>query len=300
MNSYPLCIYHGYCADGFAAAWAVGKAFPTVEYHAGVYGSPPPDVTGRDVLIVDFSYKRPILDEMATKARTITVLDHHKTAAEDLAGLPPPIDGAYNPDAIVAWQQECNSPNALHALFDMNRSGAQITWDYLHPTMPRPLLVDYVGDRDLWRFKLPLSREVNAYVSAFEQTLGNWDHLDRCLHDHMDVQRIAEMGGAIDLKHRKDIVDLVKVSRRTMVIGGHTVPVANLPGTMASDAGNLMAAGEKFAATYYDAPDGRRFSLRSTDAGLDVSAIAKQYGGGGHRNASGFKARLGWEGELPA
>ena len=37
--------------------------------------------------------------------------------------------------------------------------------------------------------------------------------------------------------------------------------------------------------------------LRSTDDGLDVSEIAKQYGGGGHRNAAGFRMDSGWEGE---
>ena len=85
-----LCIYHGNCADGFGAAWAVRAAFDPrrIEFHAGVYQSPPPDVTGRLVLMVDFSYKRPVLEEMADKALAILVLDHHKTAAEDLAGLP--------------------------------------------------------------------------------------------------------------------------------------------------------------------------------------------------------------------
>lgn len=34
----PLCIYHGNCQDGFAAAWCVRRAFgPQVEFVAGVY-----------------------------------------------------------------------------------------------------------------------------------------------------------------------------------------------------------------------------------------------------------------------
>lgn len=295
----PLCIYHGKCADGFTAAWAVRKALGDCDFHAGVYGQPAPDVARRDVVMVDFSYKRPVLDAMAKVAGTITILDHHKTAAEDLAGLPPPIEGSYNPSAIEAWQRECNSPNALHALFDMERSGAQIAWDYFHPGRDRPLLVDYVGDRDLWRFSLPMSREVNAFVFAHDYTFENWDHLDRMLRDHMDVQRVAEMGGAIEQKHHKDVAELVEVTRRTMIIGGYAVPVANIPYTLTSDAGNLMAKGERFAACYWDTPTGRVFSLRSTNEGLDVSAIAAQYGGGGHRNASGFQRPLGWEGDRP-
>jgi oligoribonuclease NrnB/cAMP/cGMP phosphodiesterase (DHH superfamily) len=74
-----------------------------------------------------------------------------------------------------------------------------------------------------------------------------------------------------------------------MNIGGHNVPMANLPYTLTSDAGHLLAKGEPFAGCYWDTPKGRVFSLRSQDDGLDVSEIAKQYGGGGHKNASGFR-----------
>ena len=87
MTSY-LCIYHGNCADGFGAAWAVRAALKDVEFFTGHYGDDPPDVTGRHVIMVDFSYKRPVLDRMAMAARSILILDHHKSAAEDLVGIP--------------------------------------------------------------------------------------------------------------------------------------------------------------------------------------------------------------------
>ncbi len=76
-----------------------------------------------------------------------------------------------------------------------------------------------------------------------------------------------------------------------MVIGGITVPVASLPYTLTSDAGHLMATehASKIGVCYWDTPQGRVFSLRSTDDGPDVSEIAKQYGGGGHAHASGFR-----------
>ena len=79
-----MCIYHGNCADGFGAAWVVRKALGEIDFHPGKYQEPPPDVTGKDVVMVDFSYKRPVLLEMAEKANSILILDHHKTAAEDL------------------------------------------------------------------------------------------------------------------------------------------------------------------------------------------------------------------------
>jgi hypothetical protein len=59
-----------------------------VEFHAAGYDDPPPPVTDQDIVIVDFSYNRLVFDEIARDARTVLVLDHHKTAAEELLGLP--------------------------------------------------------------------------------------------------------------------------------------------------------------------------------------------------------------------
>lgn len=296
--SKHLCIYHGNCADGFTAAWAVAQAFgeDNIEFHEGHYGQPHPDVTGRDVILVDFSYKRAVLEEMGRCASTILVLDHHKSARDDLAGFPLPLAGEYNPAAMAAYQHENNAPFAIHALFDMERSGAGIAWDYFNIVHPRPLLVDYVEDRDLWRFNLPQSREINAYIFAHDYTFPNWSALDGFIEDD-DGQSCAALGGAIELKHHKDVRELVKASKRRMVIAGYDVPVANLPYTLSSDAGHLMAQEEPFAACYIDTPKGRTFSLRSSDDGADVSVVATVYGGGGHARAAGFTMPIGWEGE---
>lgn len=282
--SKVLCIYHGNCQDGFGAAWAVRHGFDRrrIEFHAGVYQDPPPDVTGRHVLLVDFSYKRPVLLEMAKKARTILILDHHKSAAEDLAGfraLAPADEWGDDTLELVA-----DSPERIAVLFDMERSGAGIAWDFFH-NFARPALIDHIEDRDLWRFKLPGTREIAAALFSHPYDFDLWD----TLMDDDYLETLRTEGAAIERKHHKDVAELVGVTKRRMTIGGHSVPVANLPYTLTSDAGNLMAEGEPFAACYWDTPDGRVFSLRSKPEGADVSAIAKEYGGGGHKNASGFR-----------
>jgi oligoribonuclease NrnB/cAMP/cGMP phosphodiesterase (DHH superfamily) len=293
----PLCIYHGNCADGFGAAWVVRRFFGAdqVDFHAGFYGAEPPDVTGRDVVMVDFSFKRPVLDVMSDKAHSILILDHHKTAQEELDGLPPP------PATGLAWVRTATSTLSQNArttaLFDMSRSGAGLAWDYFFPDQKRPALIDTIEDRDLWRFALPHTREVQASVFSYPYDFRTWDFLMARGKDHMGIQDMAQEGSAIERKHHKDIAELVEASKRRMVIGGLDVPVANLPYTLSSDAGHLMSAGEPFSACYMDTPRGRIFSLRSSDAGADVSEIAKRYGGGGHRNAAGFQAPIGWEGD---
>ncbi|PPC99618.1 MAG: phosphohydrolase [Methylotenera sp.] len=261
--SKPLCIYHAKCADGFTAAWVVKLALGDVEFYPGVHQSPPPDVTDRDVIIVDFSYKRPVIEEMLKTAKSILILDHHKSAMEDLG-------------ILLAPNLEIN--------FDMEHSGAMMTWMHYFPNRASPMLIQMVEDRDLWKFTLEGTREVAAAIFAHEYTFENWDMLMNA-----DISDLITAGKAIEKKHFKDIHELLTITQRRLIIHGVNVPAANLPYTMSSDAGHIMAKGEAFAACYYDGPDGRNFSLRSNDDGMDVSAIAKMYGGGGHRNAAGFK-----------
>ena len=266
----PLCIYHGNCADGFGAAW-VFKRFADREFdfHAGVYQDAPPDVTGRDVYLVDFSYKRTVVEEILKTATRVVLIDHHKTAIDDLAPL--------------------IADKSIEALVDLEHSGAVLAWLWFHgndQTMPE--LLRHIEDRDLWRFALPNTREIQANVFSYPYDFAVWDTLME-----LPLGDLLAGGSAIERKHHKDIAELVEVTQRYAQIGGTAVPIANLPYTLTSDAGHLMASqfdgGKQFAACYWDTATGRNFSLRSTNEGVDVSEIAKQYGGGGHRNAAGFR-----------
>jgi uncharacterized protein len=299
-----LCIYHGNCADGFGAAWVVREALGEahVEFYSGIYQRSPPDVTGRDVIMVDFSYKRPVLESMIHQAKSFLVLDHHKTAKEDLSFLNFPPPAQY-------WLENIQSTKgyAACAYFDIERSGAGLTWDFFFPGRPRPRLIDHIEDRDLWRFALPGTREIQACIFSYPYDFEKWtDLVDQCESDSGRADMVIE-GLAIERKHFKDIRELLDVVVRPMKfrVGGQqfregekvqwfheVVPVANLPYTMVSDAGHLMCEQDSslpFAGCYYDGPDGRNFSLRSLKGKTDVSEIAKLYGGGGHANAAGFR-----------
>ena len=278
MPTPTLCIYHAHCSDGFGAAWAVWMRYgDAVAFHAGAHGSLPPDCKGEDVLLVDFSYKLAGMEQIIAEAKTVTILDHHKTAQADIQPL---LDAG-----------------TILGEFDMERSGAAMAWDWCFPGEPRPRLIQHIQDRDLWRFELKGTREIGAVLHTYEQEFEVWKTIAEALEQEETWQNYYATGSTLERRHLKDIKQLIEVTARTMVIGGERVPVANLPYMFASDAGNIMAENQSFAASYYDTAKGRKFSLRSRETGRDVSEIAVSYGGGGHARAAGFIMPVGWEGE---
>jgi len=262
----PLVIYHGNCADGFSAAWAVWKIHPDWEFYPGKYQEEPPDSTGRVVYFVDFSYKRPVILEMAKKAQDLTILDHHKSAEADLIDLPANV--------------------FVH--FDMDKSGARLAWEHFHASTPAPPLLLRVEDRDLWRFRYQDTKDVSAYLFSQNYEFEIWDWLMGLSADEVELEKMAGYGQVILKKQTKDIEELLQNKFR-IVLGDQEVWTANLPYTLCSEAGNILAQGEPFSSTFYLDGKSAIFSLRSTEDGVDVSEIAKQYGGGGHKHAAGFK-----------
>ena len=271
-----LCIYHGNCLDGFAAAWAVRHALgEKVEFHKGIHQQTPPDVSDRDVFLVDFSYKKDVLISMLKTAASITILDHHITAVQDLS--------------------ELMDSGELKGLFDMNKSGAMLAWEWFHPEQQAPELIAFIQDRDLWKFELEGSREINAVLSSYPFDFSEWDSL--MASGDAEIADLKHIGAVIERKLQKDIEELLASGVRRMVIAGYDVPVLNAPSAYVSDAGHIMSINEPFAACYWDHAAGRSFSLRSSETGVDVAEVAKKFGGGGHAKAAGFTVKIGWEGE---
>ncbi len=274
----PLVIYHANCWDGFCAAWVARKALGEIEPFPAYYGAKPPDVKDRIVYVLDFSYPRDVMAQVATDARRTVVLDHHKTAMEALDGLHQPESG------IDVW-------------FDMNKSGGRLAWEwftamgYNMPTahQPRtPWLVEYTEDRDLWRHELPESEKINAALRSYPLDFALWDEFD----SNVGQREMFKREGAAIRRAERAIVDSHVRNAREQEIDGEMVRIVNATVLFSEIAGEL-AKGRAFGACYFDRQDGKRqWSLRSDENGVDVSAIAKAHGGGGHVHAAGYEERL--------
>lgn len=262
-----LVIYHAGCYDGFTAAWVANSVLKYepegCELFPATFGDAPPDVTGRDVYVLDFSYPRQTMIEMAAKAASFQVFDHHQTAQVDCEGL-----------------EFCT--------FDMERSGAGMAWDHFQDPTDRHWLIDAVEDRDLWRFRHEGSKAVHAYISSKPMNLACWTEIaNNALED------VVTWGGSILGVQRQYIEKVAESGVRMVVMFGRSVVVCNAPYVNCSELAHYlleMNRAAELSCTYYQNADRYWvYSLRSrSEDDVDVSAIAKVFGGGGHKHAAGF------------
>ena len=167
---------------------------------------------------------------------------------------------------------------------DPRLCGAHLAWTWWFPGEAPPLLIDYVEDRDLWKWQLPQSREVSAALSAHPKEFHIWDNLK--------VEELADEGAAILRNDRLQVQKIAQFSYEHLIMD-HIVPVVNTPVLMSEACEALLENNPQadFAGAYFDRREPsktiRKWSLRSNTS-FDVSQIAKKLGGGGHVQAAGF------------
>ena len=267
-----LIIYHGNCPDGFTAAWVTQQAVHGAsELYAAKYGDEPPYelARNRSVYVVDFSYPRAQLEQLFGECTFLMVLDHHKTAEAELRGLP-------------------------YCVFDMDRSGAGLAWDTLMVDQPRPWIVNYVEDRDLWRFALPDSRTISLRVRLTPHEVEAYDALAA-----MDPAEIVNEGRGAKLYLDHYVRDAMRNVYELADVDGEGTDAAcvNVSYTGVSDVLHdaLEMGSTLLAIAWHLHPDGHlACSVRSVPS-YDCSAFAKRLGGGGHAQASGFRIPVAHE-----
>jgi oligoribonuclease NrnB/cAMP/cGMP phosphodiesterase (DHH superfamily) len=216
---------------------------------------------------------------MKELARSMVVMDHHKSAKEACEGLP-------------------------FCIFDMDRSGAGIVWDYVNDKqmihwndIPRDVLrgmhwmAMYVQDRDLWRFRMDNSVEITTAIRSYPFDLKTWDDLARRMQ--VSPQTMTKEGEAIE-RYRQILIEQHLRHARDVFVLGHLVPAVECTASdIISDVVGRLAIGKPFAMSWCPTEGGKMLcSFRSDEDGEDVSEIAKVFGGGGHKNSAG--CRVNW------
>lgn len=294
MNWTPdVVMYHDKCADGFGAALAVYEAnmMRSIEYVPVQYGAPAPavDIHEKRVLIADFSFPAEVIREMCKRAHSVVLLDHHKTAEEQLSEF----TNMASKGPLYSSYLQRGTSLAPYVAFDMNVSGAVMAWSFINnrPYEEAPLLLQHIQDRDLWRFQMEGTSELEVYLKTMPWSLDEWHGL---MH-RMEKGDTAEVFTAAKAmaKFRNKLVDEISLTAHKVTFYGHeNVPIVYTNYSLASNVANRVLQlnpEAPFAVAVICAYGGTSYSLRSEDHRVDVSAVAKAHGGGGHRNAAGFR-----------
>ena len=267
-----IIIFHANSPDGWCGAYIGKIRYPEAVLEPRDHGIPI-DVESyrdKDVICVDCNL-RGKNDEVYAIAKSYHVYDHHKSET-DIIGKP-------------------------YVTYDVNRSGAGLAWDYLFgkdapadewldkeprevgkprrwspnfhaqdgsmvPINPRRWWVNYVEDRDLWNFKLPMSRAINAYIMTFPYEMESWKKMT-----DSNFLYAATAGEAILLQIDKYVREAVKQAQAgTVIVGGkrYTVGVVNTLYLNTSEVGAELATHYDIGLGWFERRDGMiQFSARS-------------------------------------
>ncbi|MDO8417726.1 MAG: DHHA1 domain-containing protein [Agitococcus sp.] len=261
-----VIIYHSPCPDGFAAAYAAWRKFgDTASYLPANHGLTfDADLAGKEVYMLDFSLSRPALDLIAAQAKSFLILDHHVTAQKDLLGLP-------------------------YAQFDMHRSGAGLAWDYFHPDTPRPALINYVEDRDLFVWKYGTETEYfTSHLDTLPYDFQTWDTIAQL---DASPDKLKEFMGVGEQMSRKFqwAAQLLADLAEPIEFHGHIAGRLNAPSLFTTDTGSLIYKENQAMALIWRVENKKLYVSMRSIQNVDVGSIAKLYGGGGHKNAAAFK-----------
>ena len=281
-----IVIYHKNCFDGYGAAWAAYKKYgnDAVYIAASDRLVLPIEVTTIiennlstnlehknnhedsyskqfiDIYVLDFCYSKENIKILEDNFKTLTVLDHHVSAKE-------------------------NIESAKNHVYSETKSGAYISWQYFHADTSVPILIDYISDADTWNRTKPDWQYVESYIYNQDLDFGTFDAMNDMIESQKD--RVLEIGKVLSRVHQKR-VEMYLEKAEIVSFEGYDVWAVNAPSDIRNELGHEMATRTgTFGLVFYYENENWKCSLRSVED-FDVTTIAIKYGGGGHKNASGF------------
>ena len=259
-----VIIYHASCVDGFVSAYVAWKKFgDNANYFPAKDRQIPPEgLDGKEVYIIDYSYPLDVMLSLQERSKNLVVIDHHVSSEENIKSL-------------------------NNYVFDNDHSGAYLASKYFFPNEEVSKLVSYVEDGDLYKFLLPNSKIISRYINCVDQLFEEFVSLEKELNTVSGIEKIIDYGNLL-LKVHTDRVNYYAERAEKVMFEGYEIYISNASDKVASDLGHVLAEKtNSFSLIYYYSEGFWKCSLRSA-GNVDVSEIAKRYGGGGHHNASGF------------
>ena len=267
-------LYHKGCTDGFGAAWAAWKKFGKKADYIAIDPSllPEKPVKSKTIYVLDSSLNKSDLLRLRKADHDVIVLDHHQS----------------NKD---------NFRFASGGLFDIKHSGSVLAWKYFHPNKKTPRLFKHIEDWDLWRYKLPETKEAGAFIDLIPFNLSAWNKFVPAF-ENSKSRKVMIGKGKIILDYEDKLLKTLVKNVEIVKFEGYKTLALNSP-FLESQLGHLLWKKMPPIGIVWRQKRGLyTFSLRSNSK-VDVSKLAARYGGGGHRASAGFrmsaKKKLPWK-----
>ena len=274
-----ICYYHD-DMDGILSAAIVKTVYPNCEFVRMQYGYDEHDFMAYElgkydfVFVVDFSFTKDIMDRLRESAtKEFVWCDHHKSAKEKLSEL-------WGSDKIGGFR-------------DLTKSGCMLTWEWFNPHENVPEVVKLVQDYDLWKF------EYGDRTRAFGETAFLLtDPTSPVLSVMLDDCKIAKslideyiQKGAILLEAKQARIEKSFKAGKDITLYGHKTRACNSNHDISNLGNYCCKQGYDIGLVW--SMRGNKIILGFRSIGdIDVSLIAKEFGGGGHKNASGAETTL--------
>lgn len=277
-----LVIYHKNCDDGFTAAYCAWQVYKEkaeyvalghdnrdrfIEEMQGSFSS------FEKIFILDFSFSKEHMESILAAKSHVIWLDHHKTAIEEWVG-----------DGVPFFDYK---DSKVYILLDQSKSGAMLAWEYFNPNKAAPQFIKYIDDYDRWVFRYPDTKAFHLGLGLRNKDFRIWDFAGMFLISETNF--IIKDGLVIQDYYDKQLIRSIEQTKQKTTLAGIEGLVCNLPTMFCSEAGHILAKESgTFGATWFINSEGKEcWSLRS-NGDFNVSALAKKFGGGGHKNAAGF------------
>jgi len=277
LQAVRRIIVHANCPDGRASALILHAALPDAEVCEMAYGSPEHDglVAAPGLLFCDFTPPKGRLAEFA--AAGAIVLDHHERALVEPFGKL----GVFGENergesgAVLAYRE------VFRALKGPLPRAGSAAWALLNAAENLAILA---GIRDTW------NRDHVCWndACAVSETLRFVPLVDLLLMGIPAFTTMAGRLGSLLLKKKREAAAAAAQNAVRWMVAGNAVAV--IPGLgLTSDVADVCVADIIAGFDYVQEAGVPRlvWSLRSR-GDVDVQAIAKRHGGGGHKAAAGF------------
>ena len=233
-------------------------------------------VPNETIVIVDFSLqKEGEFDRLLSITDKVIWIDHHKTAIEKHKHL----------------------EGELPGIRQDGKAGCVLTWEYFYPKEKLPIIVDMLGAYDVWDFT-KYGNDLNTLQVAIRLYPHSPERPEWCgyfkMIDYVDEEfGKLMMNGVVALMYRTNSWEsLVKSWSFWTEFEGYKAIACNA-GSVSSQLFDSVKGDYDLMLPFVF--DGKQWTVSIyTKKDIDCSEIAKKYGGGGHKKASGFQCK-----ELP-